>query len=51
MDYENISKKAFAITPVPGGVGPMTIALLMENTFLAACCRQGADPSSFGEVL
>ena len=51
VDYENISKKAFAITPVPGGVGPMTIAMLMENTFLAACYRQGADPSSFGEVL
>ena len=51
VDYENISKKAIAITPVPGGVGPMTIAMLMENTFLAACYRQGADPSSFGEVL
>ena len=50
VDYENISKKASAITPVPGGVGPMTIGMLMENTFLAACYREGADPSSFGDA-
>ena len=31
-DYENILKKASVITPVPGGVGPMTITSLMENT-------------------
>lgn len=30
-DYENISKKGVAMTPVPGGVGPMTIAMLMKN--------------------
>lgn len=35
-DYEAISEKAYAITPVPGGVGPMTIAMLMQNTFLSA---------------
>ena len=35
VDYENISKKASFITPVPGGVGPMTIAMLLQNTFLA----------------
>ncbi len=33
--YEEVAKKASAITPVPGGVGPMTIAMLMKNTFLA----------------
>lgn len=35
VDYENVSKKASFITPVPGGVGPMTIAMLLQNTFLA----------------
>ena len=33
VDYENVYKKAAFITPVPGGIGPMTIAMLMENTF------------------
>lgn len=32
VDFDSVSKKAGAITPVPGGVGPMTIACLMENT-------------------
>ena len=36
VDFENVSKKASAITPVPGGVGPMTIAMLMKNTLTAA---------------
>ena len=36
VDFENVSKKAYAISPVPGGVGPMTITMLMYNTFLAA---------------
>ena len=35
VDYENISKKSSYITPVPGGVGPMTIAMLLKNTLLA----------------
>jgi len=34
--FEEVSKKASVITPVPGGVGPMTIAMLLENTFKAA---------------
>jgi methylenetetrahydrofolate dehydrogenase (NADP+)/methenyltetrahydrofolate cyclohydrolase len=34
--YDEVSEKAGAITPVPGGVGPMTIALLMKNTIKAA---------------
>jgi methylenetetrahydrofolate dehydrogenase (NADP+)/methenyltetrahydrofolate cyclohydrolase len=33
--YEEVSKKCSAITPVPGGVGPMTVAMLMSNTLLA----------------
>lgn len=36
VDFENVKQKAFAITPVPGGVGPMTIAMLMQNTLTAA---------------
>ena len=35
VDYAQAEKKAFAITPVPGGVGPMTIACLLRNTFIA----------------
>ena len=35
VDWEGICKKAAAITPVPGGVGPMTIAMLLKNTLLA----------------
>ena len=35
VDFENVSKKAGYITPVPGGVGPMTIAMLLKNTLLA----------------
>ena len=36
VDFDRVKDHASAITPVPGGVGPMTIASLMENTFLAA---------------
>jgi len=36
VDYEEVSKKAGYITPVPGGVGPMTITMLLENTLKAA---------------
>lgn len=32
VDFEKISKKAFAITPTPGGVGPITVSILLENT-------------------
>lgn len=35
-DFESVRKKASWITPVPGGVGPMTVAMLMKNTLLAA---------------
>lgn len=35
VDYEGVSEKASFITPVPGGVGPMTIAMLLQNTLLA----------------
>lgn len=36
VDFENVEKVAGAITPVPGGVGPMTISMLMQNTVTAA---------------
>ena len=36
VKYDEVSEKAFAITPVPGGVGPMTIAMLMNNCYEAA---------------
>jgi methylenetetrahydrofolate dehydrogenase (NADP+)/methenyltetrahydrofolate cyclohydrolase len=46
VDYEAVSRAAGAITPVPGGVGPMTIACLLRNTVVAACRRRGlADPA------
>ena len=38
-DYDALIDKVSAITPVPGGVGPMTIACLLHNT-VTACCRQ-----------
>jgi len=40
--YEEVAAKAGAITPVPGGVGPMTIACLLQNTLAAAQTRAGA---------
>ena len=39
VDYEAVREKAAAITPVPGGVGPMTIAMLLRNTLKAARIR------------
>ena len=36
VDFEHVVRKAGFITPVPGGVGPMTIAMLLKNTLLAS---------------
>jgi methylenetetrahydrofolate dehydrogenase (NADP+)/methenyltetrahydrofolate cyclohydrolase len=45
VDFDAVCTVAGAITPVPGGVGPMTIACLLRNTLLAACRRRGLpDP-------
>ena len=41
VDYENVIKKASYATPVPGGVGPMTIAMLLKNTVTAASISKG----------
>lgn len=43
VDYTQASKVAGAITPVPGGVGPMTIACLLRNTVIAACRQHEID--------
>lgn len=43
VDFENVSKKASFITPVPGGVGPMTIAMLLKNTLIAREQRNNKD--------
>ncbi|PKL37624.1 MAG: bifunctional methylenetetrahydrofolate dehydrogenase/methenyltetrahydrofolate cyclohydrolase FolD [Spirochaetae bacterium HGW-Spirochaetae-1] len=41
VDFEGVSKKASAITPVPGGVGPMTITMLLKNTVKACRLQNG----------
>ncbi|VAX09054.1 Methenyltetrahydrofolate cyclohydrolase / Methylenetetrahydrofolate dehydrogenase (NADP+) [hydrothermal vent metagenome] len=43
VEYAAAAKHAAAITPVPGGVGPMTIAVLLKNTITAACRQTGVD--------
>ncbi|MFI0844964.1 bifunctional methylenetetrahydrofolate dehydrogenase/methenyltetrahydrofolate cyclohydrolase FolD [Mesorhizobium sp. IMUNJ 23232] len=45
--YAEAAKNAGAITPVPGGVGPMTIALLMANTLVSAYLRAGLERPTF----
>ena len=45
VDFDSVSKIASAITPVPGGVGPMTIAMLLENTLTAAKLQTAAPKS------
>lgn len=47
VDYAEAAKVAGAITPVPGGVGPMTIAMLMANTLVAACRAAGVKAPKF----
>jgi methylenetetrahydrofolate dehydrogenase (NADP+)/methenyltetrahydrofolate cyclohydrolase len=41
VDFAEAMGHVGAITPVPGGVGPMTIAVLLRNTLVAACAREG----------
>ena len=43
VDYASAAEVAGAITPVPGGVGPMTIACLLANTLVSCCRSVGAD--------
>lgn len=46
VDYDDVSRVAAAITPVPGGVGPLTVAMLIQNTVQAARMRRGATRES-----
>ncbi len=49
VDYQSAMQVADAVTPVPGGVGPMTIACLLRNTVIAACQQNGIElPSAIG---
>lgn len=41
VDFDSVAKKASHITPVPGGVGPMTIAMLLKNAVKACCAQNG----------
>ena len=43
VDFASVEPKCSAITPVPGGVGPMTIAMLMKNTLMAAKIQNGIE--------
>jgi methylenetetrahydrofolate dehydrogenase (NADP+)/methenyltetrahydrofolate cyclohydrolase len=43
VDFESVRERASFITPVPGGVGPMTVAMLLRNTVLAASLSQGVQ--------
>ncbi len=43
VDFAGAVERASWITPVPGGVGPMTVATLMENTLEAACASDARD--------
>ena len=47
VDFEGAKNRASAITPVPGGVGPMTIACLLLNTLVATCNQNNIDFSEF----
>ena len=48
VDFAAVRQIAGAITPVPGGVGPMTIACLLTNTVIAACRRRGLPDPALG---
>jgi methylenetetrahydrofolate dehydrogenase (NADP+)/methenyltetrahydrofolate cyclohydrolase len=43
VDYDDVSRVAAGITPVPGGIGPLTVAMLIHNTVRAARLRRGAS--------
>jgi methylenetetrahydrofolate dehydrogenase (NADP+)/methenyltetrahydrofolate cyclohydrolase len=45
VDFDDVSQVASWITPVPGGVGPLTIAMLLANTVKAARLRRTPQPS------
>jgi methylenetetrahydrofolate dehydrogenase (NADP+)/methenyltetrahydrofolate cyclohydrolase len=49
--FEEVEPLVAAISPVPGGVGPMTVAMLLVNTVVAWCRRHGADPSPLADLI
>jgi methylenetetrahydrofolate dehydrogenase (NADP+)/methenyltetrahydrofolate cyclohydrolase len=49
--FEEVEPLAAAISPVPGGVGPMTVAMLLVNTVVAWCRRHGADASPLAHLI
>jgi methylenetetrahydrofolate dehydrogenase (NADP+)/methenyltetrahydrofolate cyclohydrolase len=48
VDFTRVAPRAAAITPVPGGVGPLTVAMVLVNTLNAARWRQGLDAVRLG---
>lgn len=50
VDFDSVLPVAGHITPVPGGVGPMTIACLLRNTLIAACNQAGLDVAQWAPV-
>ena len=49
--FEEVEPLVAAISPVPGGVGPMTVAMLQVNTVVAWCRRHGADASPLADLI
>ena len=49
--FEEVEPLAAAISPVPGGVGPMTVAMLLVNTVLAWCRRHGCDDAALADLI
>jgi methylenetetrahydrofolate dehydrogenase (NADP+)/methenyltetrahydrofolate cyclohydrolase len=49
--FEEVEPIAAAISPVPGGVGPMTVAMLLVNTVVAWCLRHGVDPAPLADLI
>ena len=43
VEFESVSKKSSFVTPVPGGVGPMTVTMLMYNTIISAFRSKNVD--------
>ena len=50
VEFAAAAERAAAITPVPGGVGPMTIAMLLDNTLISAKRRPGSDRALTGRA-
>ncbi len=50
VDFENVKEKSYAITPVPGGVGPMTVVSLLVNTLHLYRLRHGFPPHPFAQI-